>query len=264
MATTTVGLFDFIDPPSPDHLEVCIDESLRHIDFPWYRIIPGLRSKGRSRVQVLFQPIDPSLLGSYSNSQCAITMNSIYPLSGMPFTFAHEVGHMVDDLTLANTAAGLAQREKIRQFWVPLSATNPDGRHTSPHQCQTWKNSSDDYLWRHFEAYAEAFVAAFSPVVWGARSPYSRFVHWPVDYTNVATQPPIVRYDKIRQLTLEHTIMAFTDVPPTHTHAEGINWAAGQGIISGYPDGTFRPNDPVSRGAFCTMLKRYDDLQPDG
>jgi hypothetical protein len=186
-----------------------------------------------------------------------ISIHDQHPLSGMPFTWTHEVGHAVDYLTLTD-----AQRQKIMAFWRPLAQYDPQGRHTTPHDCYTWNKASDPYNMKQHESYAEAFVAAFAPTVWGERSPYGRFVHWPVDFSNVATAPPIAHYDKIRQFTLEHPIMAFSDVPPTHTHAEGINWAAGEGIITGYPDGTFKPNDPVSRGAFATMLKRYDNLDP--
>lgn len=261
MTTTKVGLFEFIDPPTPDHLEVCVEEGLRHIDFPWYRIIPGLRTKGRTHVQVVFLESSPQFMGNYTNSLCTITMNTFFPLSGMPFTFAHEVGHAVDFLSLGNSLAGQAQQTKIREFWTPLADTNVYGLHSEPHACHQWRNTNDSYGLRHFEAYADAFVAAFAPEVWGDRLPYNRFVHWPVDFTNHQTQPPVTYYDEIRRLTLEHTIMAFSDVPPNHPHAEGINWAAGEGIIAGYPDGTFKPNEPVSRGAFCTMLKRYDNTQ---
>lgn len=46
----------------------------------------------------------------------------------------------------------------------------------------------------------------------------------------------------------------FTDVPDDHPHAAGIHWIAPQ--IQGFPDGTFRPNTPVTRGQVATMMHR--------
>jgi hypothetical protein len=48
----------------------------------------------------------------------------------------------------------------------------------------------------------------------------------------------------------------FSDVPDDHTHAEGIHWASEQGLVEGFPDGTFRPVQPVSRGQLSTILER--------
>lgn len=45
----------------------------------------------------------------------------------------------------------------------------------------------------------------------------------------------------------------FSDVPATHA---SINWAADNGIVSGYPDGTFRPDNPCTRAQFVTMIWR--------
>ena len=47
----------------------------------------------------------------------------------------------------------------------------------------------------------------------------------------------------------------FPDVPDRLTDAVG--WAEQEGIVSGYSDGTFRPRDPVTRGAMVRMLYRF-------
>jgi hypothetical protein len=54
----------------------------------------------------------------------------------------------------------------------------------------------------------------------------------------------------------------FSDVPDRSTHARGIHWAADNGIVRGYGDGTFGPNDAVTRGQLTTMLRRYHDAFP--
>lgn len=36
-----------------------------------------------------------------------------------------------------------------------------------------------------------------------------------------------------------------------------VSWAVDNGIITGFPDGTFRPGDPITRAQMATMLQRY-------
>lgn len=54
---------------------------------------------------------------------------------------------------------------------------------------------------------------------------------------------------------------AFTDVPTNHWAYEQISRCVQDGIVSGYNDGTFKPGNPVSYGAFSIMLARafYSD-----
>lgn len=68
----------------------------------------------------------------------------------------------------------------------------------------------------------------------------------------------------------------FPDVPADATHASAINVLAEQGWLVGYPDGTFRPWQPLTRGQLATVLARalgeeltrpavspYPDVAPD-
>ena len=48
----------------------------------------------------------------------------------------------------------------------------------------------------------------------------------------------------------------FTDVPDDHAHADGIQWAGDRRLVSGYPDGSFRPDQPMTRGQLATVLRR--------
>lgn len=49
---------------------------------------------------------------------------------------------------------------------------------------------------------------------------------------------------------------SFSDVPTSHWAYEQINRCVQDGIVSGYSDGTFKPGNPVSYGAFSIMLAR--------
>jgi hypothetical protein len=47
---------------------------------------------------------------------------------------------------------------------------------------------------------------------------------------------------------------AFTDLSSSHKYSEAINFIEAEGIISGYPDGTYRPNNPINRAEFMKII----------
>ena len=50
---------------------------------------------------------------------------------------------------------------------------------------------------------------------------------------------------------------AFTDVDPGAWYAPAVTWAAERGIVGGYGNGTFGPNDNITREQLAVMLWRY-------
>ena len=50
--------------------------------------------------------------------------------------------------------------------------------------------------------------------------------------------------------------LRFSDVAPDHEFAGEIDWLADVGIITGFPDGTFRPMEPITRQAAAAWLER--------
>ena len=52
---------------------------------------------------------------------------------------------------------------------------------------------------------------------------------------------------------------AYSDVPDTAWYAAAVSTLSKMGIISGYPDGTFRPNAPITRAEFAAMIARFDE-----
>ena len=50
----------------------------------------------------------------------------------------------------------------------------------------------------------------------------------------------------------------FSDVDYGAYYGEGLGNMINKGVISGYNDGTFRPNNSVSRAELVTILDRYD------
>ena len=49
----------------------------------------------------------------------------------------------------------------------------------------------------------------------------------------------------------------FPDVAPGAYYADAAVWAAANGVVTGYADGTFRPNDPITRQQMAVILWRY-------
>ena len=52
----------------------------------------------------------------------------------------------------------------------------------------------------------------------------------------------------------------FPDVPPDHDAFEAINWAVEIGLTTGYTDGTFKPEQPLSKRHAGVFMERYYDL----
>lgn len=50
---------------------------------------------------------------------------------------------------------------------------------------------------------------------------------------------------------------AFTDVAGGDWFASGVAWASANGIVTGYGDGRFGPNDPITREQMAAILYRY-------
>lgn len=53
------------------------------------------------------------------------------------------------------------------------------------------------------------------------------------------------------------TAMNYTDVPSGSWYEDAIRWADSTGVVLGYGDGTFGPDDPITREQMAAMLWRY-------
>jgi hypothetical protein len=52
----------------------------------------------------------------------------------------------------------------------------------------------------------------------------------------------------------------FYDVGDGLWYTDPISWAASYGVVSGYGDGRFGPNDPITREQFAIILYRYASI----
>ncbi len=59
-------------------------------------------------------------------------------------------------------------------------------------------------------------------------------------------------------------IMPYSDIDESADYAEAIRWAAASGIVLGYGDGTFGPEDTLTREQMAAILYRYEQYHGGG
>jgi len=68
----------------------------------------------------------------------------------------------------------------------------------------------------------------------------------------------LVRIEKLAEV--RPSAPSFTDVPADYWGFGFIEQAKAQSLITGYPDGSFRPDQTSTRGEACTMISRLPGL----
>lgn len=101
-----------------------------------------------------------------------------------------------------------------------------------------WAKNSIDFVTSH-ELYAGTSETTFSPNVGMTRGMLAVVLH------NLENNPE------------SEVNTAFADVKDGAWYVSGVRWAAEQGIVSGYGDGKFGPNDQLNREQLAVMLYRY-------
>ena len=213
------------------------DYDARHVDvlrsmlaqnWPWHVLATG----SRGRVLVSVKPADVKRFRAiwfYADQSVRIGVEWD---EHMPRTIAHEVGHAFESFLPS------PRQDTQRQIAGLLGVGS-------------WSAPGEPWHRRPKEAVAEWFAwlmgttdaTALAPRGW-SREPVN--LTWGVTGGQIA-EVVRTRLDEVRM---------FTDVEADHPHREGIEWAAGQGLAQGYPDGTFRPEQPVTRGQLATILMR--------
>ncbi len=59
----------------------------------------------------------------------------------------------------------------------------------------------------------------------------------------------------------QEEVSPFTDVDADHPSFAAIRWAKANGVVSGYPDGTFRPEDSITREEIAVLLWTNQEQQ---
>lgn len=256
MDDVDIGIFHLVDPPE-GQAEVVAD-AVAHIDYPWQRIIPAIREDPDQAVIVRWpEKMKQGTTGLFYGNRYEIHLSRIQYATKdnrAAFVFAHEVGHLVDRSTFGDAEKQALidlyhdSEETYRRDEQYLNDVIIEWAHVHEHT-EKWVHSQPHYYFKHNEAYADSFVQAFAPGIWDGSDVDSGQHH--IRFTHSTSD-----LEAVRRITLEKDIQVFEDVGEDHPHREGIEWAAGQGLVKGYDDGTFRPSEPVTRAQLSTILYR--------
>ncbi|TDF95183.1 DUF5011 domain-containing protein [Paenibacillus piri] len=68
-----------------------------------------------------------------------------------------------------------------------------------------------------------------------------------------------VMLSRLLQKSVEKKAAAsdFTDIDPNYWAADSIRWGQAAGLLSGYPDQTFRPNAPITRAEMTSIIGKW-------
>lgn len=108
-----------------------------------------------------------------------------------------------------------------------------------------WYADAAAYVYEH-GLMAGTSTTAFSPDATTSRSMIATIL-WRM------AGSPVVNY-----------AMNYTDVAQGQWYSEAIRWAASEGVVTGYGNGLFGTNDPITREQFATILYRYAQSKGQG
>lgn len=165
----------------------------------------------------------------------------------LTFAITPDEGYVVDDVLVDGVSVGSVTsytlRDVAKSHTISASFV-PDGGESA------WENPFDDVdeaAW-YFDAVRYVFEngllqgtsdTLFSPDLTTTRAMIVT-VLWRM------AEEPVINY-----------AMTFDDVPEGLWYSEAVRWAAGEGIVTGYDDTRFGPNDAVTREQLAAMLYRY-------
>lgn len=223
-----LGPFTFVGEVTDAHL--ADTRMLLDVDFPWHTLIGTVIS-----IRTGNWPV---------TSHAGTTVHMPPDFYNWRSTLAHELGHVFDLRRLS-----LAGRVAIHDAMHSGVSNTPS--HLVLHR---------DEVFDHYHAWGLKGTAGHSVAPSEAFADWFRWrlgVH-PTTFYGLHSWS-----EDNQQQTIGGVVMAaanvqiFPDVPLDHTHAAGIHWAVGQGLVSGFSDGTFRPQEFVTRAQFCTVLSAY-------
>ena len=175
-------------------------------------------------------------------------------------TITPDVGYVLLDLAVTdsqgnpvnvterNTFTMPARAVTVTAVFVPLpedveqscdgSADCPSRRFSDLSTAGTWYHEAVDYALRN------GLMNGCENGLFGPDNNLSRAMLAQVLYNKEGK--PVVNY-----------LMQFADVPSGEWYAEAVRWAASMGIVTGYGNGLFGPDDKITREQLAGMLWRY-------
>ncbi len=74
----------------------------------------------------------------------------------------------------------------------------------------------------------------------------------------------LYRIDNLENASSSTKVKNFSDVSDKNTYVTAITYAAANGIVNGYEDGAFKPDNNITRAEVVTMVNRYLGRNPNG
>lgn len=224
--------------PIPVEVAAEIDRAIETSSYPWDKLYPFLAHRGLDGIRVGIrtrQWFNDSGYGGAAGLAYRDIKTFIKEGQGAVPTakiFLYEVAHLVDFLSF-----DAAIRADI------IEAVHPEG--PDDHD---WLHTRTDYRYRVGEAWMYIFTDIFGDARY---RPGKQGIHGTYD-------PDIIRNIALRT---ERKLFKDTD---GHTHEANIERAVRLGLMTGYRDKTFKPNETVTRGQLATTLVNlHDELNPD-
>jgi hypothetical protein len=156
--------------------------------------------------------------------------------------------------------------------WTVVSSPNPIGSNSrlvgvaAAAANDVWAVGASDWtLVEHWDGRSWAMVSSPNPGIdgnnlWGVAAVSADDV-WAVGkYDNGSSDETLVERFEACACT------QFTDVPAGSTFYDFVTCLACRGLISGYPDGSFKPNNDVTRGQLSKIVSNsagFNDPQPN-
>jgi len=66
---------------------------------------------------------------------------------------------------------------------------------------------------------------------------------------------------RLEEKPFEQNGISFDDVAHGHWYSDAINWARANGIVQGFGDGTFRPNNHITKEHFAVVARNYGEFK---
>ena len=185
---------------------------------------------------------------------------TVWPGSSLSYTINAAEGYVISDVLVDGASVGAVERYVFENITadhtitavfeaipvIPGEPENPD----EPEVPDTWENPFTDvkegtWYYDAVEYLSRAgLVKGVEENVFGVYMTGDRGMVVTLLY-RIAGCPAV-------EGTLE-----FSDVDPDRYYAKAVLWAQETGIAKGYGDGTFRPNEPVTREQLAVFLYRY-------
>ncbi len=194
----------------------------------------------------------PIALSGVSNGTVSINPSKASKGTTITLTAIPNIGYKLATLTATDSKGnGLKLTDKGEgksSFIMPASAVKVEAVFVLAEI--PWTNpfsdvSNDDW---HYEAVRfvqeRGLMNGYSDSRFGPNEPLSRAQLAQILFNKVGR--PMVNY-----------LLDFSDVAGEAWYTEAIRWATSQGIVGGYGNGKFGPNDPITREQLAVMLWRY-------